>query len=487
MFENGIAYLKQGMIRGTRTEKGLMAFKGVPFARPAVGSLRWRDAEPVPAWDFVLDCASYAANTQQVVLPLGSFYQQEFYPFTRRMSEDGLYLNVWTPAKEQGQKLPIYVWIHGGAFREGSGAALQFIGEKLASRGLVVATINYRLGAFGFLAHPELTHEQGHSGNYAFTDMAMALRFIKENAEAFGGDPENITIDGQSAGSMSVCALVASDKTSGLFKRAISQSGSPFGRLGLATLREAEQTGLALQEALGCKNIDEMRLVPPDTLMRVVEEQGLSFRPTVDGSFIREPYADIFRAGKHNKVDWIVGSTSAEGCLHEVEENDLVEHLKAADRMGAQKEEFLKLFPAATNEEAARQSDALRTSATFAGMKALADCQRACGRKAYLYAFDMELPDRDGRTIGPFHSAELVYQFGTLDTGWRPWRQKDYALSELMMDYLAAFCRTGDPNGAGRPVWERYAGDGRCMHLSEKSGMGPYPYAEQVAFQERNF
>ena len=197
MFENGMTSLKQGKILGERLSSGVMAFRGVPYARPPLGNLRWRPAQPVRPWTTVLDCTWYAANATQIVLPMDSFYQKEFYPTTRRMSEDGLYLNVWTPAKSAEDGLPIYVWIHGGAFTEGAGSALQFIGEKLASRGVVVATINYRLGAFGFMAHPELTAEQGHSGNYGFTDMAMALSFLKENAKAFGGNPENITIDGQ--------------------------------------------------------------------------------------------------------------------------------------------------------------------------------------------------------------------------------------------------------------------------------------------------
>lgn len=484
MFENGMTSLKQGKILGERLSSGVMAFRGVPYARPPLGNLRWRPAQPVRPWTTVLDCTWYAANATQIVLPMDSFYQKEFYPTTRRMSEDGLYLNVWTPAKSAEDGLPIYVWIHGGAFTEGAGSALQFIGEKLASRGVVVATINYRLGAFGFMAHPELTAEQGHSGNYGFTDMAMALSFLKENAKAFGGNPENITIDGQSAGSMSVCALVASPKAKGLFQKAIAQSGSVFGRRGILDAPGAEEAGLQLQKALGCKNIQEMRLVPPEEIMETVAKEGLFFRPSVDGSFIQQPYAKIYEEGLHNQVTMLVGSTAAEGCLHEVEPDDLAKHLRLPQELGVEAEDFLKAFPASTNEEAAKQSDVLRTSTTFAGMKGLADSQKKAGRKAYLYTFDMRLPDGDGKEIGPFHSAELVYQFGTLDTGWRPWRPEDYALSERMMDYWAAFCKTGDPNAPGLPRWEPYADDGRCMHLGKALGMGEYPYAEQVAYME---
>ena len=264
---NGIASIRDGKLQGKRCERKpeVWAFLGIPYAAPPTGENRWRAPQPVEPWPGVRDATRYAPDCPQVTLPKGSFYQIEFYPNEKVMDEaKGLALNVWTPAKP-GEKLPVLVWIHGGAFREGSGGALQFIGETLAAKGIVVVTINYRMGALGFMAHPELTREQGGvSGNYGLMDQIAALRWVHENIAAFGGDPEKVTIDGQSAGSMSVSAMLATDQTRGLFRAAIGQSASAFGRaMAGATVADAEAQGLKLQAALGCRNLAEMRACAP--------------------------------------------------------------------------------------------------------------------------------------------------------------------------------------------------------------------------------
>lgn len=484
MFLQGAVQLKQGLVKGVDLD-GVVAFKGIPYAKAPLGALRWVPAQPVSPWEGIMDCTQYRPSFTQVVLPLGSFYQREFYPTTRPMSEDGLNLNVWTPAKGPEDKLPVYVWIHGGAFTEGSGAALQFIGENLARKGVVVVTINYRLGAFGFMAHPQLTEEGGGaSGNYAFTDMIQALRFIKENAQAFGGDGENITIDGQSAGSMSVCSLVASGKAGGLFQKAIAQSGSVFGRM-ISTREQAEQDGLKLMEALSCKSIDEMRLVPAEDIMAAVKQSGLWFRPIVDGAVIDRPFGEIYEQGLQNKVTLMVGCTGAEGCLEKPSPGGLERYKAAnAESFAGDADGFFEVFAAQSDEDAAKMNDIVRTTMLFSGMKRLAECQSRLGMDAYLYCFDHLLPDEDGKTLGAFHSAELVYQFGTLDTGWRPWRDEDYLLSERMMGYIANFAKSGNPNGEGLPTWERFAQGNGCMHLNANPGMDAYPYAKKVEWMD---
>ncbi|MDR2514700.1 MAG: carboxylesterase family protein [Christensenellaceae bacterium] len=485
MFEQGIAALKQGRIMGERLEGGTMAFRGIPYAKPPIGALRWRAAEAPLPWEGILDCRAYRPSFSQVTLQEGSFYQKEFYPFNRPMSEDGLSLNVWTPAKAAGEKLPVYVWIHGGGFVEGSGAALQFIGDRLAQKGLVVVTINYRLGALGFMGHPELTAEAGASGNYALTDMIQALRFVKENAASFGGDPENITIDGQSAGSMAVLSLVASAKAKGLFQRAIAQSGGVLGRE-IKTLKDLEAQGLALQEALGAKDIAEMRLASDQEILAATKKLGLAFRPGIDGALLERAHFEIYEKGLQNPVDVLVGSNAAEGAMATAKEGDLEAHLRAAKAYGAEEAEFLRLFPAKDDEEACRAGDKFRSALTFAGMEEIAALQKKLGKKAYLYCFEQESPNEDGSTIGAFHSAELVFQFGTLYTStFRPWRAEDIALSGKHMAYIAAFCKTGSPNADGLPPWEEYDGQ-RCMRIGPKLGMGEKPFGEALSFVKRH-
>ena len=492
---NGVAVIRSGKLQGKRCERnpGVWAFLGIPYADAPVGEYRWRAPRPVTPWDGVRDATKYAPDCPQVSLPKGSFYQVEFYPNEKVMDEaQGLALNVWTPARP-GEKLPVYVWIHGGGFREGSGGALQFIGDTLAAKGIVVVTINYRLGALGFMAHPELTREQGGaSGNYAFMDQAAALQWVHDNIAAFGGDPDKVTIDGQSAGSMSVMAMLSAERTRGLFRGAICQSGSAFGRMGAAgvatSLRAAEENGLRLQKALGCANLEEMRRCTPEQIMEATDAAGIPFRPIVDGCVITEGYAERFAAGRQNVVNVIMGCTCDEDCLHETQPDDYAKYLKNAESYGDKAEAYKAAFPASNNEEAGRVVSFERTARTFAGMRTAAEYQMKHGANAYLYSFTQTLPNADGTELGPFHSAELVYQFGTLYTGWRPWREQDYLASEAMMTYWANFVKTGDPNGEGAPVWEKHEmGDEKCMLLSAQPHMGDVPRKEQAAFIQKTF
>lgn len=487
---NGIVAISDGSLQGKQCQRNasVWAFLGIPFAQPPVGRNRWRAPQPVQPWDGVKDATAYAPDCPQVTLPQGSFYQVEFYPDEKIMDEaKGLALNVWTPAKG-GEKLPVLVWIHGGGFREGSGGALQFIGETLAAKGIVVVTINYRVGALGFMAHPELSQEQGGtSGNYGLMDQIAAIKWVHDNIEAFGGDPEKVTIDGQSAGSMSVAAMIATEQTRGMIHGAIGQSASAFGRLhGAETPEDSYGMALKLQKALGCKNIEEMRACTPQSIMDATDEQGLWFVPLIDGKVIPENYMQRFAQGRQNHVNVMVGATSDEDCLHTTQADDYANYIAQADAYAPRKEEYLSVFPATDNQTAGRVGSLVRTSKTYAGQRIMAEFQIAQGCDAYMYSFTQNLPNADGSLLGPFHSSELVYQFGTLYTSWRPWREQDYAASELMMDYWVNFVKTGNPNGADLPVWEKHtAGSDRCMHLCAQAGMGVAPHAKQVDFMQK--
>ncbi|MDD4796633.1 MAG: carboxylesterase family protein [Eubacteriales bacterium] len=480
--------VQQGLLQGKRCKTdGVFAFLGVPFAAPPVGKLRWAPPQPPKSWQGVRPAVEYAKVCPQYDLPQGSFYQKEFYPDPKQCDEDCLYLNVWSSARSADDKLPVLVWIHGGGFVEGTGAALQFIGEALSANGVVVVTINYRLGALGFMAHPQLTGEAGASGNYAFLDQIQALRWVKENIAAFGGDAGNVTIDGQSAGSISVCALVASPLCRGLFRNAIAQSASVFDRaLAGRSLRDAEQTGLKFMRLLGAANIDEMRALPADVILAKTDEMEERFYPIIDGSVVPAGYGDIFAAAAQNHVALMAGACDGEGVLHQAGPADYDEYCERAAAYGADADTFKRLFPAHDNASAAAQVNPLRAAGMLAGMRKLAREHSRAGCPVYFYCFNHRLPEADGTEIGAFHSAELVFQFGTLDTGWRPWRAEDYRLADIMMRYWANFCRAGDPNGPDLPRWEKFdAVQRRAMLLGDDVGMGALPFDAQITFLEK--
>lgn len=483
------ASIAQGVLQGTATQTpGVTAFLGVPFAVPPVGALRWVPPQPPQSWQGVRPAVAYGKVVPQYDLPWGSFYQKEFYPTKKVWDEDGLFLNVWSNAPAPDAKQPVFVWIHGGAFVEGGGSALQFIGEGLAALGVVVVTINYRLGALGFLAHPALTAEAGASGNYAFLDQIRALEWVQENIAAFGGDPDRVTVGGQSAGSMSVNALLVSPAAKGLFRGAVMQSSSALLRpTAGTTLAQAEETGLRFQKTLGVSSLAEMRALSAERILDVGEHWGERFYPLVDGAVVpAQGYLAVLRAARQNKVALLAGACDGEDTLHTLNEKDYETYCAMAAAYGPLEAEFRAAFPAVDNETASAQMNPIRSAGALVGMRALAAYQHAAGCPAYLYCFDHRLPDENGTTIGAFHSSELVYEFGTLDTGWRPWREEDYALSRRMMRYLANFCAQGDPNGEDLPQWNAFAPAAReVMRLNPKGGMGPLPFDAQMAFLEK--
>lgn len=474
-----------GEVAGTAGKvEGVQAFKGIPFAAPPVGDLRWRPAQPAADWDGVLAADEFASPCMQPSqterMPNNVSVD---LPDSPSVSEDCLYLNVWTPAETADEKLPVMVWIYGGAYTEGAGSSPHNEGDPLASKGVVMVTFNYRLGSLGFLAHPELAAESpdGASGNYALSDALAALQWVQENIEAFGGDPDNVTIFGESAGSAIASALVGSPLSAGLFDKAISESGTWMG-LNIAPMvprESAEQQTLQAMEELGAGDLAALRAMPAEEALESLPAQGM----IIDGWIIPEDLSITFAEGRQNPVSIIVGSNRDEGSFASGFGPPMtLENWQnsAAQRWGEQAELGLAAYPAATDEEAAAQNDMLFTDNMAWISRFFADKQRQIGQPAYVYHFVHEPPYAEGaRNLGVCHTCEMPYVLGTLGmprvypdasspalAASSPVEQE---VSDVISGYWVNFARTGDPNGPGLPQWPVFDDmvAGPVLHIDE--------------------
>jgi para-nitrobenzyl esterase len=452
-----------GMVSGTPGLKpGVEAFKGIPFAAPPVGGLRWRAPQPASSWQGVRKGDKFAAICPQKTDDLDSIYYLD--PGPQTLSEDCLYLNVWTPAKTAAERLPVMVWIYGGGFDHGSGTEKYYWGDDLAHKGAVVVTFNYRVGVLGFLAHPDLTRESAHhaSGNYALLDQVAALAWVRENIAAFGGDPNRVTIFGQSAGAASVGLLTVSPLAKGLFQRAAAESGG----IGLAQpgrgLAGAEQAGVKFAESLGAHSIAELRSKTPDQLRSVPGP----WRPVVDGYVLPLDPATAYKEGKQNDVPLIAGWVANEGGARHSTATSASAIAEAHATYGDQADAFLKLFPADTDAHARASFYALAADRTGAGQRNWLNLQTQTGKsKTYLYLFS-ELPAypssasfREGSPgqLGAYHAVDLLYIFDHLYLKKWPWTAEDHKVAEEMSSFWVNFATTGDPNGKGLPSWPAYS------------------------------
>ncbi len=471
-----------GKISGRTTEDhAVKIFCGIPYAAPPVNDFRWKAPQPVTSWDGIRSCVDLPPSAMQAE-PVPFFcWSKEFLIPDKPISEDCLYLNVWTPARSTGERLPVMVWIHGGGFSAGSGTVPLYDGEAMARKGIVFITINYRLGIFGFLAHPELSEESEHnvSGNYGILDQIAALKWVKNNIEAFGGDPENVTIAGQSAGAFSVNILMVSSLSKGLFNKAIAESGGMFGKqliLG-QTLHEAEATGKQLTDKLGITSINDLRSVSADSLLKIAGHYSL----TID-SVIIPPVSETFASGKQNDVPLISGWNADDGVSFGPLANAGQFRAEVEKRYGDQAKKYLQLFPATTNEEA-YHSQKLASQLFFGWNNYIwARMQSETGAgKAYLYYFKRVPPGEPD--YGAFHSAEFAYALHTLDYWDRPFTDTDYQVEETMSSYWANFAKTGDPNGDGLPEWPVFSdADPKVIELGDTVKMASVPYLEQLDF-----
>jgi para-nitrobenzyl esterase len=496
--------LDSGLLGGSvEFAPGVRAFKGIPFAAPPVGALRWQAPQPVAKWSGVRDASKYGNVCIQPPGPSSgpqarlNIANMEGSP---PPSEDCLYLNVWTGAASATEKRPVMIWWFGGAFTEGGGSVPLYDGTALAKKGVVVVTMNYRLGPYGFFVHPALTAESPHkaSGNYGLMDMLASARWVKNNIAAFGGDPDNVTVFGQSAGAMAIASLVASPESKGLFKRAISQSGAWMG-LGLAgpmrTRAQTEEAGLKAATDAGVKTAAELRAMSAAEVTAKFRSAGM----IVDGWVIPEDPTAVFASGRQNAVDVLVGSNKEELSFGPP---STAERFVAGAKMrwGEFADEYLKLYPHATDAEAARAQIESSSDGVFWLMRQYADYQAKKGNKAYLYFFTQNPPAPDGQPAFPAaHAAEVPYVFNNL--GQLPLfpdrsvaeisgkSAPDKKLADEMSSYWTNFAKTGDPNGPGLPTWKahRPGKSDEAAILDADPASEKLPDPARVAFVDRAF
>jgi len=468
----------------------VMVFKGVPYAAPPIGQGRGSAPEPVKPWTGVRAGDTFGASCIQAIVDERKPWTYEFMTHTE-VSEDCLSLNVWTAANNASERRPVYLYIHGGAFREGSGAAPVYDGEGLAKKGVVVVTINYRLSMLGFLAHPELTEESPHqaSGNYGLLDQVAALQWVRRNIAAFGGDPDKVTIGGQSAGGMSVHSLIASPLATGLFHRAIVESGGSSiggGGITMATrnLADAEADGQKFAAAKGAETLAELRAMSWQTLTEPVPSAGrgmgggFRFSTIVDGYFMTASARETTVQGKQNDVPVLTGVNLGEigGSMMGPSGPVTVDSYRSAtqERYGELAEEFLRLYPATTDEEAGAAQTQRSRDTSLVSMY-LWSRERALTSKtpSFLYLWDHTLPGPDAERYGAFHTSEVPYVMNTLYMSDRPFTDADHSIADMLSSYWVNFAAGGDPNGEGLPEWKPAGDEPELMEVGDKNEMVP--------------
>ncbi|TCM99703.1 para-nitrobenzyl esterase [Paenibacillus sp. BK033] len=470
-----VVRVETGIIQGLpAADPRITSFKGIPFAAPPIGENRWRAPQPANDWDGVLKAYEYSPIPLQVRQELddNNIYTREWAVEPDiAMSEDCLYLNVWTPAKSTDEKLPVFVWYFGGGLQVGHPSEMEFDGERIARRGVVVVTVNYRLNAFGFLCHPEITAEAPDApANFGHLDQQAATRWVKRNIAAFGGDPDNMTIGGQSAGGGSVMNQLTSPQNNELFQRAIVQSGlfAPlYPNAGmprfLRTLEEAEQEGIRFFNYLGVTSLDEARTLDAVYLRDKIVEYKAFWGTVVDHKFNVGNSLELFLQNKRLQVPVMFGHTSSE--FFSIPQSDSLKGFQqlAEDMFGDDAETFLKLcdYESGNLEEIVKKAsvNGIEYAIRIAGQ---ANADTGGKTPLYYYNFDAEIPGWDNP--GTFHSVDLWFFFETLAKCWRPFVGKHYDLARQMCNYWANFIRTGDPNGLDStgeemPYWKPFTPD----------------------------
>ena len=470
-----------GSLQGAE-DSGIRTFKGIPFAQPPVGGLRWKEPQPVKNWEGIRKADKFGPRAMQRAI----FGDMNFR--SNGVSEDCLYLNVWTPAKSANEHLPVLVYFYGGGFVAGDGSEPRYDGESIARKGIVAITVNYRLNVFGFLAHPELTKESPHhaSGNYGLLDQSAALHWVQQNIAAFGGDPKKVTIAGESAGSFSVSAQMATPLSKNLIAGAIGESGSLLGTSPPVALSDAEQIGVKFAAGVGAKSLAALRaMTAAEILEATAKPEASHFPVTVDGYFFSKPPVEIFEKGEQAHVPLLVGWNSEEmnyRALMGEDKPTKENYEKTVQKLyNDRSSEVLKVYNAATDKEVEEVATAL-ASDRFIGFSTWkwSDLQsKTGGQPVYRYLYSRPRPAMRaemGNAVaglaggvikgndpaaakmpapgGAVHSAEIEYALGNLSTNRvYDWQPEDYKVSEIMQAYFANFIKTGNPNGLGLPTW----------------------------------
>jgi len=488
------AQVKEADVTGGRAAatvtNGISSFKGIPFAAPPTGALRWKAPQPVKPWTGVKQASAYGpACVQDPTFP-------KLFGAPLTLSEDCLYLNVWTPAKSATDALPVMVWIYGGGFVGGQTSVPLYDGTRLAEKGVVLVSVAYRLGVFGFFAHPELSRESGKaSGNYGLQDMIAGLQWVKANIAKFGGDPTRVTIFGESAGGIAVSMLAASPAAKGLFHRAISQSGGNFAPPRLAseggqnapTLKVAEATGVEFLAKLKAADIKAARDLPAEKLQAAVGP-GLQngFWPVFDGDVLPGDQYELYRTGRFNDTPVLIGTNSDEGALFAQPGMNAARFASLIkDGYGKQADTVLAAYPHTSDADAAKAGKDIMRDSLFAWPTwtwAVLQSQKGKGH-AYVYYFDHRTPQSPN---GANHGSEIAFVFRNLIGGGPvglsgPPRSEDIAMSELMSSYWVNFAKTGDPNGPGLPRWPAFTSSMQnLMFFDVKSSARPVPNMSQI-------
>ena len=473
-----------GTIEGV-DQDGILTYKGIPFAAPPVGDLRWKAPAPVQPWTGVKKADDFCAACMQ---PAGSSGN------TAPVSEDCLYLNVWTPAKEVNQKLPVIYWVHGGGYMGGSTSSPMYDGTGFAKKGVVLVSVAYRLGPFGFLAHPELSRESGKgSGSYGILDMIEGLKWVKDNVAKFGGDPSNITIFGHSAGGAAISVLAATPLTKGLFNRAICMSGGSFTPLqtspqagiglGVPSLKFAESIGEDFLKEIGAASISEARALSAEDIQKTQAGGfgGMRFKPVADGYVLSNDLYSLYEAGNFNDTPVLVGHTSDEmgsfGRTQNLTPEQFEEQIKT--QYGSQADIFLAAYPHSTEAEATQASKDNRNDTFTWNTLAWSRLQTQYGKnRAYQYYFDYHPNSPDG---GSGHGSDVPYAFQTVGGGpaGEP-KEADLKLSDMISSYWVNFAKSGNPNGPDLPEWPAFKmDDQKVMVFDTSPGARPVPNLER--------
>lgn len=449
-----VVHTTDGLLRGVTLQSGVRSFRGIPFAAPPVRELRWKPPQPAHRWQGVRPADRFADQCMQARVYADMMFRNA------GTSEDCLYLNVWTPADARPNAgLPVLVYFFGGGFTAGDGSEFRYDGESLAKRGIVVVTLSYRLGIFGFFSHPELTAESsaGASGNYGLMDQTAALRWVRSNIAAFGGDPKRVTIGGESAGSISVSAQIASPVAHGLFARAIGESGALFSLMGpMATRAQAEQNGVRFAEAVGAPSIASLRALSASELLEMSSRRGMPrFGANVDGYFFPESPSEIYSSGKQAHVPLLAGWNSEESSWRSLtSQPPTPDSARAvlARIFGDRASDAAQHYPVGTAEEATQSlidlaSDRFIAYSTWKWLDVHGSTSQ---QPVYRYFFAKPRPGQHGAV----HSAEIEYALGNLGTNKvYPWTAEDEKVSATMETYFEHFIKTGDPNADGLPMW----------------------------------